>query len=44
MDFLSSDTKHYIDNVCKLATNHDMKMEIDFLHRMYNKKKEEIRQ
>lgn len=39
-----SDTKHYFDNVCKLATNHDMKMEIDFLHGLYNKKKEEIRQ
>lgn len=31
-----NDTKHYFDNVCKIAVNHDMKLEIDLLSEIYN--------
>lgn len=33
-----NDTKHYFDNVCKVATNHDMNLEIDFLYKLYCEK------
>lgn len=32
-----NDTKHYFDNVCKVAINHDMKYEIDLLSEIYSK-------
>ena len=34
-----NDTKHYFDDVCKIGVNHDMKLEIDLLHKLYNEDK-----
>lgn len=30
-----ADTRHYFDNVCKIDVNHDMKLEIDLLYKLY---------
>lgn len=30
-----TDIKHYFDNICKIDINHDMKLEIDLLHKLY---------